>query len=144
MQDNTKKSVEYRTSRHAVFACHYHVVWTPKWRLPILEGAIALDLETIIKAVCHEQSALIQSLEIQTDHVHLLVSCPPRCGVYKLLKAIKGKSSHDLRAKYPMLKSRMPSLWSSSYFVATTGGVSLEVVKQYIREQERPSQKKSI
>lgn len=69
------------------------------------------------------------------DHVHLLVECDPQFGIHRLVKQIKGRSSRFLRAEFPHLKSRIPTLWTNSYFVATVGGASLEVIKQYIENQ---------
>jgi putative transposase len=69
------------------------------------------------------------------DHVHLLVSCDPRYGIHRLVKQIKGRSSRLPRDEFPYLKSRMPTLWTNSYFVATVGGATLEVVKRYVENQ---------
>lgn len=124
-------------SRHSVHACHYHMVWTPKWRLAMLEGEIAKDLDSLIREICKEHEVEVTALEIQPDHVHLLVQCPPSIAVHFLIKQIKGRTATAIRSKYPHLKSRMPSLWSRSYFVSTTGGVSLDVVKQYVISQSR-------
>jgi putative transposase len=71
------------------------------------------------------------------EHVHLLVEVDPQYGIHRLVCAIKGRSSRLLRQEYPWLKSRLPTLWTNSYFVATVGGASLEVMKQYIENQKR-------
>lgn len=69
------------------------------------------------------------------DHVHLLVEVDPQYGIHKLVKAIKGQSSRLLRSEFPSLKSRLPTLWTNSYFCCTVGGAPLEVIKQYIEKQ---------
>ena len=69
------------------------------------------------------------------DHVLLLVTCDPQFGIHRLVKQIKGRSSRLLRMEFPQLKSRMPTLWTNSYFVATVGGATLEVVKRYVENQ---------
>ena len=75
-------------------------------------------------------------VEVTPDHVHLLVGCDPQFGIHRLVKALKGLSSHALREEYPALKRRLPSLWTNSYFVATTGGVTLETLKRYVQGQK--------
>lgn len=76
-------------------------------------------------------------LEVMPDHVHLLVGVDPQFGVHRLVKRLKGKSSRVLREEFPWLKSRIPSLWTNSYFVTTTGGAPLAAVKKYIENQKR-------
>ena len=71
------------------------------------------------------------------EHVHLLVEVDPQYGIHRLVRAIKGRSSRLLRQEYPWLKSRLPTLWTHSYFVSTVGGAPLEVVQQYIENQKR-------
>jgi len=68
--------------------------------------------------------------------VHLLVGCDPQFGIHRLVKLLKGFSSHALRAEFPVLKRRLPSLWTNSYFVATVGGVTLETLKRYVEHQK--------
>jgi putative transposase len=69
------------------------------------------------------------------DNVHLLVVIDPQYGIHRLVKQIKGRSSRLLRQEFPHLKSRMPTLWTNSYFVATTGGATLEIIKRYVENQ---------
>src|SRR2546428_764234 len=71
-------------------------------------------------------------MEVMPDHVHLLVGCDPQFGIHRLVKYIKGTSSRHLRQEFPHLKRKLPSLWTNSYFVATTGGVTLETLKRYV------------
>ena len=81
------------------------------------------------------QSEII-SLEIMPDHIHLLVEVEPQFGIHKLIKNIKGVSSRILRSEFPVLKSRLPTLWSNSYFCSTVGGAPLEIIKQYVENQK--------
>jgi putative transposase len=71
------------------------------------------------------------------DHVHLLVSCDPQYGIHRLVKQIKGRSSRYIRQEFPAVRSRIPTLRTNSYFVATVGGATLEIVKQYVANQQR-------
>ncbi len=70
------------------------------------------------------------------DHVHLLVECDPQYGIHRLVRLIKGRSSHVLREEFPVLKRKLPTLWTNSYFVSTVGGTPLSVIKQYIENQK--------
>lgn len=76
------------------------------------------------------------SIDFMPDHVHLLMEVDPQFGIHKAVKQIKGYSSRVLREEFPCLKSRLPSLWTNSYFVSTVGGAPLAVIKQYIENQK--------
>jgi putative transposase len=70
------------------------------------------------------------------DHVHLLVECDPQFGIHRLVRLLKGRSSRLLRQEFPVLKQKLPTLWTHSYFVSTVGGAPLAVIKQYIENQK--------
>lgn len=127
--------VEVRSNNNVVYRCAYHVVWCPKYRRPVIEGDVADRLTQIIREVAAERECEIIELETMPDHVHLLIECNPQYGIHRLVKQIKGRSSRALRQEFPSLKSRLPTLWTNSYFVATIGGATLEVVKQYVENQ---------
>lgn len=76
-------------------------------------------------------------MEVMPDRVHLLVEVDPQFGIHRLVKYIKSRSSRLLRAEFPRLKSRLPTLWTNAYFVSTVGGAPLEAIKQYIERQKR-------
>ncbi len=92
-------------------------------------------LAEIIREVVAERDCTIMELDTMPDQVHLLVDCDPQYGIHRLVKQIKGRSSRVLRQEFPSLKSRLPTLWTNSYFVATVGGATVEVVKQYVENQ---------
>ncbi len=79
---------------------------------------------------------ILIELEVMPDHVHLLLGCDPQFGIHRLVKYIKGTSSPYLRQEFPQLKRKLPSLWTNSYFVATTGGVTRETLKRYVEGQK--------
>ncbi|MEU9507414.1 IS200/IS605 family transposase [Micromonospora sp. NPDC048170] len=126
---------EVRSNNTVVYRCHYHVVWCPKYRRKVIDGKVDERLKEIIREVCVERNAPIETIETMPDHVHLLVVVDPQYGIHRLVKQIKGRSSRLLRQEFPHLKSRMPTLWTNSYFVATTGGATLEAVKRYVENQ---------
>jgi putative transposase len=85
---------------------------------------------------CAEHQAEVIELEVMSDHVHLLVEVGPQYGIHRLVKQIKGYSSRILRKEFPWLRSRIPTLWTNSYFVSTVGGSPLEAIKKYIENQK--------
>ena len=124
-----------RVNNNVVYRCAYHVVWCPKYRRPVIEGAVDERLKQIIREVCAERECNLIELETMPDHVHLLVECDPQYGIHRLVKQIKGRSSRVLRQEFDSLRSRLPTLWTNSYFVATVGGAPLGIVKQYVANQ---------
>jgi putative transposase len=127
---------EYRSNRNVIYACHYHVVWCPKYRRKLLVGPIETRLKEIVMQACSEHQAEVEELEVMPDHVHLLVNVDPQFGIHRLMKLIKGRSSRCLRQEFPELKRKLPTLWTNSYFVSTTGGAPLSIIKQYIEQQK--------
>ena len=125
-----------RSNRHVVHACTYHVVWCPKYRRPVLQGNVHDRLVDLLKHHATELQADIHELQVMPDHVHLLVQVDPQFGIHKLIKRLKGTTSRMLRQEFPHLRSRLPTLWTHSYFVATTGGAPLDVIKRYIEAQK--------
>jgi putative transposase len=130
------KPSEFRSNSNIVFSCKYHVIWCPKYRRPVLTSGVDTRLKEIILALAEELSVVIIELEVMPDHVHILCDVDPQFGIHRFVRHAKGRSSRLLRAEYPSLKSRLPTLWTNSYFVATVGGAPLEVIKQYIENQK--------
>ncbi len=93
-------------------------------------------LAVIIQEVCLEHQAEVLSLEVMPDHVHLLIECDPQFGIHRLVRLVKGRSSRLLRQEFPVLKQKLPTLWTNSYFVSTVGGAPLSVIKHYIENQK--------
>src|ERR1700686_415221 len=112
-------AITYKSNRNVYYSCKYHVVWCPKYRRKVLLEKIAERLQQILSEVCEEQHSDIVSMEIMPDHVHLLVECDPQFGIHRLVRLLKGRSSRFLRQEFPTLKTRMPTLWTNSYFVST-------------------------
>jgi putative transposase len=130
-------TIRYKSHKNVVYSCKYHVVWCPKYRRAVLVNGVDVRLKEIIQTVCTESCAEILELEVMPEHVHLLVEVDPQYGIHRLVRAIKGRSSRLLRQEYPWLKSRLPTLWTNSYFVSTVGSAPLEVITQYIENQKR-------
>ncbi len=128
--------MEYRSNNNVVFSCKYHVVFCPKYRRRVLVDGVDERFKELAREVASELSFEVIEMEVMPDHVHLLLEVDPQLGIHKAVKRIKGRTSHDLRAEFPWLKSRIPTLWTNSYFVSTVGGAPLSIVKQYIENQK--------
>lgn len=127
---------KFKSNRNIVYSCKYHVVWCTKYRRPVLVNGVDARLKAILQEVVSETSGEILEVEIMPDHVHVLVEIDPQYGITKLIRIMKGRSSRYLRQEFSWLKSRIPTLWTNSYFVATVGGAPLKAVKKYIQAQK--------
>ena len=128
--------MEYKSNRNVVYSCKYHVVWCPKYRRKVLVNGVDTRLKELIREVCEENRIEVIEMEIMPDHVHLLMEVDPQFGIHKAVKLIKGRTSRILRQEFSWLRSRLPSLWTNSYFVSTVGGAPLAVIKRYIENQK--------
>lgn len=128
--------VEYKSNNNVVYSCKYHVVWCPKYRRPVLVRGVDARLKKILREVASERHAEIIEMEIMPDHVHLLIEVDPQYGIHRLVRQMKGRSSRLLRQEFAWLRSRIPTLWTNSYFLSTVGGAPLSVIKQYIENQK--------
>lgn len=124
------------TKNTIAYNCHYHVVFCPKYRRKVLVNGVDERLKTILRETMEKWGQELVELEVMPDHVHLLLGCDPQFGIHRLVKYLKGTSSRSLRQEFPQLKRRLPSLWTNSYFIATTGGVTLETLKRYVEGQK--------
>lgn len=129
-------AVTLRSNANITFQCAFHVVWCSKYRRRVLGGRIEERLKEIVREVVAEKGAWLVEMEVMPDHVHLLVEVDPQLGVHRLVKAIKGRSSRMLRQEFGHLRSRLPTLWTNSYFVATVGGAPLAAIKRYVENQK--------
>jgi putative transposase len=127
---------KYKSNNNIVYSCKYHVVWCTKYRRDVLDERVQDELKMLISEICTKRKSEILALELMPDHVHLLVEVDPQYGIHRLIKEIKGNSSHFLRKKYKHLCTRLPTLWTNSYFVSTFGGAPISIVKQYVEAQK--------
>lgn len=128
----------YRKGSHTVYQCHYHFVFIPKYRKPILRGEVALAVRDLVREVCKAYDIEILKGHVRPDHVHLLLSVPPTMAPSRVMNAIKGRSSNRLMRKFRELNRQFwgRHLWSRGYFVATSGNVTDDVLKRYIEDQD--------
>lgn len=128
--------MKYKSNNNIVYSCKYHVVFCPKYRRKVLVGDVETRLKELIQEICNEFNIDLLEMEIMPDHVHLLLEVDPQFGIHKAVKTIKGRTSHVLRSEFKSLTTKIPSLWTNSYFVSTVGGAPLSVIKQYIESQK--------
>jgi len=127
----------YKSSSNVVYSSKYHVVWCTKYRRKVLVDGSEKRLRIILSGVCQERQADILALEIMPEHVHMLVEVNPQYGIHKLVKQLKGRSSRYLRQEYKWMRTRLPTLWTNSYFLSTVGGAPLSSIKKYVEAQEK-------
>jgi putative transposase len=128
----------YRHGAHTVFEIHLHLVWTTKYRKPVMRGDVGLRVREVIRQVCRAEEVEILKGHVSKDHVHLFVSIPPQVTISRLVQRVKGKSSHALLAEFSHLRKAFwgRHLWARGYFCCSSGNVTDEVIKQYIENQQ--------
>tara|TARA_B100001245_G_scaffold231321_1_gene212010 strand:- start:20 stop:427 length:408 start_codon:yes stop_codon:yes gene_type:complete len=127
---------KYKNNKNITYSCKYHIIWCTKYRRFLLNDNVEYDLKNIIHSIANDLNVEILEIEVMPDHVHILADIDPQFGVHKFIKTSKGKTSRILRQKYKELRSKVPTLWTNSYFVSTVGGVTLDIVKKYIEDQK--------
>lgn len=133
--------MEYKSNHNITYSCKYHVVFCPKYRRKVLVNGVDTRLKELIRETCQDIQVDLLEMEIMPDHVHLLLEVDPQFGIHKAVKTIKGRTSRILRQEFHWLTTKLPALWTNSYFVSTVGGAPLAAVKQYI-ENQKTSQRK--
>ncbi len=134
---------KYKKLSHVVYKCDYHIVWTPKYRYRVLFGEVKRLVEDDIRMLCDRKSAEVIELNVRIDHIHVVVSIPPKVSVSTLMGTLKGKLAIKLFKSYPKLKQKPywgNHFWSRGYFV-TTVGVDEEIIKRYVKYQENEDKK---
>jgi putative transposase len=126
----------YTHNPGAVFSLKYHVVWCPKYRRPVLVDDVAGRLRVLLTEKAGELGMTIHALDVMPDHVHLVVASDPTRCVAEIVNRLKGSTSHTLREEFPSLRSRLPTLWTRSYFAGSVGHVSAARIERYIAEQK--------
>lgn len=133
----------YKINQNVAYSCKYHVIWCPKYRRKVLTDGVDERLKTLVSSICCEIHVDVLEMEVVPDHVHLLLEVNPQFGIHRAVKNIKGRTSRILRQEFPWLKTKLPTLWTNSYFVSTVDGAPLELVERYIESQET-SQRKHV
>ena len=123
-------SQRYRKQVGSVFNLNLHCVWCPKYRKPVLTGAVAHRLTDLLHAKATALDVAIKRLDVMPDHVHLFGACDPTHAPQFLANQFKGYTSRILRQEFPHLRSQLPTLWSRSYFVGAAGTVTAATIRR--------------
>ena len=126
----------YVKNAGAIFSLKVHLVWCPKYRRKVLVNGVDERLKTLLMEKSQERGFVIHAMEVMPDHVHLFLEHGPTCGVAEIVNRLKGYTSRILRSEFPCLRSRIPTLWSRSYFAGSVGSVTATAVQKYIEDQK--------
>lgn len=132
---------DIRTGRHCVFSLHVHLVFMTKYRRRVFDNAAIDRLRELFSKTCADFEAGLKEMNGEVDHVHLLVNYPPKVAVSALVNSLKGASSRVLRKERPDIAAKFyykGMLWSPSYFASSCGGAPIELIRQYIEQQQTP------
>ena len=129
---------QFKKLSHAVWDCKYHVVWCPKYRFRILKGDVAKSMRAIIRQLCEWKKIEILAGNVQVDHVHLVISFPPKYSASEVVGFLKGKSAIKIFDKHLELKKRYwgRHFWAKGYCVSTVG-LDEEKIKKYVTWQTK-------
>ena len=133
---------DYTHKKGIIYKNQFHVIWCPKYRRPVLIDQVAVRLKEILFDIAASRDIDIKALEVMPDHVHIFIEFDPRLCLHKMIKNMKGASARILREEFPHLKSRLPSLWTRSYFSCSVGHVGEDTSKKYIEAQTRSGKEK--
>ena len=128
----------YRNNSHSRFDIKYHFVWITKYRKKVLTGSVGTRLRDLVREICRTHDIEILEGAVSSDHVHVLLSCPPNLSPSKIMQYIKGKSSRKLMMEFKHIHKQFwgRHLWARGYFVASSGNITDEVIMEYIRQQD--------
>lgn len=129
----------FRRLSHAIWHCQYHVVWVPKYRFRILEGKVADEVERCIRLFCSQEKCEVVELNVQIDHIHLIVMVPPKLSISGFMGIVKGRTAIRVFKQFPKLKQRPywgNHFWAKGYCVDTVG-LDAEKIRTYVRYQEK-------
>ncbi len=131
---------EYKRGSHTVWDCKYHLVWATKYRYQVLGGEVGQRCRELLREIAMSKEMIIYAGSINRDHVHMLIGIPPQLSVSRAVQYLKGKSSHRLLSENKVLRKRYwgQHLWARGYWVASSGNVTDEVWKEYIKNQKPP------
>ena len=134
----------YRKSTHTLFDLKYHLIWTTKYRKPVLTGKVGYRVRDLAREICKTFSVQILRGHVSQDHVHIFISCPPQLSVSKLAQFLKGKTSRKLLQEYAHLRKHFwgQHLWSRGYYAVSSGNITDEMIMAYIQSQDEDAEKR--
>jgi putative transposase len=130
---------KYKKLSHAIYYCKYHIVWVPKYRYRVLRGGIRESLERDIRGISEWLGCDVEELNVQEDHIHVVVSIPPKVSISEYMGTVKGKTAIKLFKSYPGLRVKPywgNHFWARGYFVSTVG-IDEQTIRKYVKYQEK-------
>ena len=130
---------KYKKLSHVIYYHVYHIVWTPKYRYKILKGPLKEFLKDQLKSLCQWKGYEILELNIQEDHIHIILSVPPKISISKVMGILKGKTAIKIFKSFPVLKKKPywgNHFWSRGY-CSSTVGLDEEKIRKYVKYQEK-------
>ncbi|WP_216697707.1 IS200/IS605 family transposase, partial [Anaerostipes faecalis] len=126
-----------QTNNHSVFALHYHLVMVVKYRRRVLDDTISDRLREIFENVASNYHITVEEWNHDIDYVHVLFQAHPKSELSKFINAYKSASSRLIKKEYPAIRKKLwkEMFWSRSFCLLTTGGVTMDVIRQYIEDQ---------
>ena len=133
---------DLRRLAHAVWQCKYHIIWCPKYRFKIMKGALRQSVDEILRQLCEWKKLELLEMNVQEDHVHMVVSIPPKFSVSEVVGFLKGKCAIKVFDKHLELKKRYwgRHFWAKGYCVSTVG-LDEEKVRQYVKWQQKKDER---
>ena len=128
-----------KRASHCVYDTRYHLVWAPKYRKWVLQGAIRQRVKELFQDIAGHHGFEIEEMEVDKDHVHLFLSFPPKYSIGQVVGLMKAVSAKEIRGEYPEVHKQLwgGEFWEDGYFARTVGDkVTAEVIKKYIRFHE--------
>ena len=129
-------SKRWTTSNKSIYNIGYHLIWCPKYRRKVLIYPIDNELKRLLFIKANEINVIIDTIEIMPDHIHLFVKANPTFAPHWIVQQFKGYTSSLLRKKFPELTTKLPTLWTRSYYCESVGHISEKTIQKYIREQK--------
>lgn len=126
----------WKTNIGSVYNLSYNLIWCPKYRKKVLVDAVENRLKELLYLKAQECGWDIEQMEIMPDHVHVFIKATPSDSVAHIASQLKGYTSHQLRKEFSHLRSRLPTLWTRSYYVESIGHISEHTIRKYIEEQK--------
>ena len=125
---------------HTMWNCQYHIVFIPKYRKKVMYGKVREDMREILRTLCQYKKVEIIEGAVCIDHVHMLVSIPPKLSVSEFVGYLKGKSALMIHDRHPEMTNKWNrEFWARGNYVTTIGNVNEETIRKYITEQEEDS-----
>ena len=127
----------WKTNKSSLYNIWYHIIWCSKYRRNVLTGDIESRLKDLVIQKSNENGWSIENIEIMPDHLHLFIKATPSDSISHIVSQLKGYTSSVLRNEFELLRTRLPTLWTRSFYVETIGHISESVIKKYIDDQKR-------